>query len=111
MRLIRDDELIMAIANWQQTLKPGWSPVNDTDTVIYNTLEEVAGLIETQPTANDVEAVVRELESKIELSRGLSKDEDNAEGMFTISELFYRKGLKEAVDIVKRGGRNEDSGR
>ena len=66
----------------------------------------LANLIDMQPTAYDVDVVVRELESKIELSRGLSKDEDNAEGMFTISELFYRKGLKEAIEIV-RGGRNE----
>ena len=63
--------------------------------------------IEEAPTAFDAEAVVRELDSKIELSREPSKDEDNAEGMFAISELFYRKGLKEAIDIVKRGGRNE----
>lgn len=97
MRLIRDDELIMAIANWQQTLKPGWSPVNDTDTVLYNTLEEVAELIESQPTAYDVEAVVRELEG-------------NAEGFFVRNGEFIKTiPLETAIEIVKRGGRNDSA--
>lgn len=48
--MIDEKKLIMAIANWQMTLKPGWSSANDTDTVTYNTLEEVVGLIEDQPT-------------------------------------------------------------
>ena len=50
--MIDEKKLIMAIANWQQTLKPGWSSANDTDTVICNTLEEVVGLIESQPPAD-----------------------------------------------------------
>lgn len=49
---ISRQKLIMAIANWQNTLMPGWSSANDTDTVIYNTLEEVVGLIESQPPAD-----------------------------------------------------------
>ena len=93
--MIDEKKLIMAIANWQQTLKPGWSPANDTDTVIYNTLEEVVGLIESQPTAHDVEAVVRELEG-------------NAEGFFVRNGEFIKTiPLETAIEIVKRGGRNE----
>ena len=50
--MIDEKKLIMAIANWQMTLMPGWSSANDTDTVIHNTLEEVIGLIESQPPAD-----------------------------------------------------------
>ena len=92
--MIDEKKLIMDIANWQQTLKPGWSPANDTDTVIYNTLEEVAGLIESQPTAYDVEAVVRELEK-------------NKRGFFILDGVTVRTiPLDKAIRIV-RGGRNE----
>lgn len=50
--MIDEKKLIMAIANWQNTLMPGWSSANDTDTVIYNTLEEMIGLIKSQPPAD-----------------------------------------------------------
>ena len=50
--MISRQKLIMAIANWQMTLMPGWSSANDTDTVIHNTLEELIGLIESQPPAD-----------------------------------------------------------
>lgn len=52
-RLIKDSELIMAIANWQQTLMPGWSSPDDADSIIYETLEEVCKLIESQPPADN----------------------------------------------------------
>ena len=108
MRLIRDDELIMAIANWQQTLKPSWSPVNDTDTVIYNTLEEVAGLIESQPTAYDVDAVVRELEEKIRFYENRERRQmESRLGMAACHTNGVQQGIKFAISIVKRGGRNE----
>lgn len=47
---INKDRLIMAIANWQMTLKPSWK--SQADTVIYNTLEEVCELINQQPTSD-----------------------------------------------------------
>lgn len=52
-RLIKDNELIMAIANWQQTLMPGWNSPDDADSIIYETLEEVCRLIESQPPADN----------------------------------------------------------
>lgn len=52
MSMIDGDMLIMAIEKWQTTLMPGWSSANDTDTVIYNTLEEMIGLVESQPPAD-----------------------------------------------------------
>lgn len=52
-RLIKDSELIMAIANWQQTLMPGWNSPDDADSIIYETLEEVCKLIESQPPADN----------------------------------------------------------
>ena len=59
--MIDEKKLIMAIANWQMTLMPGWSSANDTDTVIHNTLEEVIGLIESQPPADQWIPCSREL--------------------------------------------------
>ena len=105
--MIDEKKLIMAIANWQQTLKPGWSPANDTDTVIYNTLEEVAGLIESQPTAYDVEAVVRELKAESELySCEAEADMDNGWEYLSNRKYGISAGLQKAIEIA-RGGRNE----
>lgn len=51
--------------------------------------------VKNQPTAYDVEAVVRELE-------------DNAEGFFVRNGEFIKTiPLETAIEIVKRGGRNE----
>ena len=53
------------------------------------------GLIDEQPTAYEVDAVVRELEG-------------NAEGFFVRNGEFIKTiPLETAIEIVKRGGRNE----
>ena len=66
--MIDENKLIIAIANWQMTLNPGWSSANDTDTVTYNTLEEVVGLIDDQPTIQpqgiDKDRLIEELEER-----------------------------------------------
>ena len=93
MRLIDADKLIMAIANWQQTLMPGWEAPNDADTIVYKTLEEVCKLIGDRPTAYDVEAVVRELEEVFKRYYGKA--------------VWKNQYLTQKVIEIVRGGRNE----
>ena len=62
---------------------------------------EVASLIGTQPTAYDVEAVVRELEAEYEWAA------DTFHGHNGLHELGQLKAYDNAIRIVKRGGRNE----
>lgn len=60
-------------------------------------MEECMEVINEQPTAYDVEAVVRELEDAKFVF--YTEDDKEASG--------YNDGLNEAIEIVRRGGRNE----
>lgn len=68
--MIDEKKLIMAIANWQMGLKLSWK--SQADTVIYNILEEVVGLIEEQPTIQpqgiDKDRLIEEME-KLKLNK------------------------------------------
>ena len=58
---------------------------------------DVVNMINHQPTAYDVEAVVRELESFKYTADELSIEWESG----------YNIGLGDAIEAVKRGGRNE----
>ena len=58
-------------------------------------------MIDAQPTAYDVDAVVRELEAEYEWTA------DTFHGHNGLHELGQLKAYDHAIRIVKRGGRNE----
>ena len=94
--MIDENKLIIAIANWQMTLNPGWSSANDTDTVTYNTLEEVVGLIDDQPTIQpqgiDKDRLIEELDKLIK----------PVEHLDIKTKLAYNKGVMDAQVIINQ---------
>lgn len=64
--------------------------------------------VEDSPTAYDVEAVVRELEAKSTFyAHEAEGDKDMGYEYLTIRKYGISDGLDIAIEIVKRGGRNE----
>lgn len=89
-RLIRDTELIEAMT---ELLAKKCKDMELAGNII--------GLISTQPTAYDVDAVVRELEA--ERKSAYDKFEKYTMPSFWREAYAYA----DAIEIVKRGGRNE----
>lgn len=72
------------------------------------TLSDLRKIIEEQPTAYDVEKVVEELEEELKLA-----DDEKArcikENPMQFDEAKgYARGMACAIEIVKRGGRDEE---
>lgn len=104
MRLIDADAVItvfekLAKDKWNQNVAPAsWA----------DAYESLAEDIDSQPTAYSVEAVVRELEDAIKMHarHQLKCEEKGCE--FTANRHEHKiRGLEEAIEIVKRGGRND----
>ena len=85
MRLIDADALIKRFE--------GLRDENETHSISYNALYEV---LVQQPTAYDVDAVVKELEEESDFFGG--------EPMGSLQKAYYCKGIDKAIDIVKAGG-------
>lgn len=93
-RLIRDTDLLAVIETWKKDLFP-----NDDveDVAVYNVLCRMEDIINDTDEAYSAKAVVRELEEE----RNGAKEEvgDYMNGM----AVAYER----AIEIVKRGGRND----
>ena len=87
-RLIDADELINGIEEWRSAL----ICTQYADAIIDGTLSMIENTINQMPTAYSVEAVVRELE-------------EQRNGEFT--DEYTKFCFGKAIEIVKRGGRNE----
>lgn len=65
-------------------------------------------LVDSQPTAFDVEKVVEQLNKELELADE-EKRRCTIENMLQFDEVKgYARGMACAIEIVKRGGRDED---
>lgn len=97
-RLIKDTDIIAALEKWEAKIPPFRTMPHHQDIVnaaIRDIFKKAVEIIESQPTAYDVEAVVRELE-------------ENQEGFFIRGHMFVRTiPLEKAIEIVRRGGRDE----
>ena len=70
--------------------------------------EQVDEIVDAIPTAYDVEAVVRELEEKIEHHwEQANYCYDNELYIANSEHLGKCEAFRDAIEIVKRGGRNE----
>lgn len=88
--MIDEKELIMEIANWQESLVPH----NDTqDKIIWDTLESVIKTISSQPTVYDVDNVVERLKEKV-------KEVSNEDGIMTYEADIHRDGIIAGIDIA-----------
>lgn len=96
---ISRQKLMEDIKKWQTEAEPEEARVMD----------DIICLIEDQPTAYDVEAVVRELEAKSELySCEAEADMDNGWEYLSNRKYGISAGLQKAIEIV-RGGRNDSN--
>lgn len=102
MRLIDTDALIEELNTWAMQCK---------SIAEISILGAVVSMIENQPTAYDVDKVVEELEEEKEYS--CADFEDYVFAYELDSHLdseyddYFNKGLGRAIDIVKRGGRDD----
>ena len=99
MRLIDADEVIEELDGYSLSLEV--NPSMTTGDIIKKSVEICNAyfmkVINERPTAYDVEAVVRELEG-------------DAEGFFVRNGEFIKTiPLETAIEIVKRGGRNDSN--
>ena len=96
--MIDEKKLIETIKKWQKEAEPEEAQVMD----------DIICLIADLPTAYDVEAVVRELEEKIKHhSERANYCHDNELYIAESEHVGKCEAFIEAIEIVKRGGRDE----
>lgn len=104
MRLIDAELLMRKCEKW---LKPK-APDEDEMVSLTNIAVSMLMEIEEQPTAFDVEKVVKQLEEESEQSyvdfESYAKEHNIGSGF----NDWHYKGLNRAIEIVKQGGRDEE---
>lgn len=103
MRLIDADLLMRKCEKWLKPKAPDEDEMVSVADIAVSTLME----IEEQPTAFDVEKVVKLLEEELKLA-----DDEKARCIKENPVQFdsakgYAHGIAVAIEIVKRGGRDE----
>lgn len=71
-------------------------------------LAELREVIENQPTAFEVEKVVKQLEEEREQSDVGFRSYVEKHGMDGEYDDWFCEGMKRAIEIIKRGGRDEE---
>ena len=104
MRLIDADLLMRKCEKWLKPKAPDEDEMVSVADIAVSTLME----IEEQPTAFDVEKVVKLLEEELKLA-----DDEKARCIKENPIQFdsakgYAHGIAVAIEIVKRGGRDEE---
>lgn len=104
-RLIDADKLILHLNDYALQEAPFGYNDSKCQKEIYETIQECMKAVEEQPTAFDVEKVVRELRNlkmRYYLTVANTGDTDNNYAYMNIANA-----IDNAIDIVKRGERNE----
>ncbi|MFR2142098.1 MAG: hypothetical protein ACLS5L_07640 [Faecalimonas sp.] len=104
-RLIDADKLILHLNDYALQEAPFGYNDSKCQKEIYETIQECMKAVEEQPTAFDVEKVVRELRNlkmRYYLTVANTGDTDNDYAYMNIANA-----IDNAIDIVKRGERNE----
>jgi len=103
-RLIDADLLMRKCEKWLKPKAPDEDEMVSVADIAVSTLME----IEEQPTAFDVEKVVEQLNKELELADE-EKRRCTIENMLQFDEVKgYARGMACAIELVKRGGRDED---
>nr|DAQ38131.1 MAG TPA: hypothetical protein [Caudoviricetes sp.] len=103
MRLIDADLLIRRCEKW---LKP--KPDEDEMVSLADIAVSMLMEIEEQPTAFNVEKVVKQLEEELKLADDEKSRCIKENPMQFDSAKGYAHGIAVAIEIVKRGGRDEE---
>lgn len=104
-RLIDADKLIFYLNDYALQEAPFRRNDSKNQKEIYETIQECMKAVEEQPTAFDVEKVVRELRNlkmRYYLTVANTGDTDNDYAYMNIANA-----IDNAIDIVKRGERDE----
>lgn len=98
-RLIDADSLL-------KKLGETWNIPSDWDGDIDETCETAFDVIENQPTAFDVEAVVKELEEQAKQYHRREKNCEDKNITVQLSKKFFGKACsyEHAIEIVRKGG-------
>lgn len=103
-RLIDADLLMRKCEKWLKPKAPDEDEMVSVADIAVSTLME----IEEQPTAFDVEKVIEQLNKELELADE-EKRRCTIENMLQFDEAKgYARGMACAIEIVKRGGRDEE---
>lgn len=104
-RLIDADKLILHLNNYALQEAPFGRNDGKNQKEIYDTIQECMKAVEEQPTAFDVENVVKELgELKMRYYLTIANTGDADKDC---AYLNTANAIDEAIEIVKRGGRDE----
>lgn len=104
-RLIDADKLILHLNDYALQEAPFGYNDSKCQKEIYETIQECMKAVEEQPTAFDVEKVVRELRNlkmRYYITVANTGDTDNDYAYMNIANA-----IDNAIDIVKRGERDE----
>ena len=96
-RLIDADKLMLHLNDYALQEAPFGRNDSKNQKEIYETIKECMKAVEEQPTAFDVEKVIEQLNELLE-----EKTTDSGDDWYTA------ECLSKAIEIVKRGGRDED---
>lgn len=105
MKLIDADELILHLNDYalqEATFMHGGYGGK------YDAIQECIKAVEEQPTAFDVEKVIAELEEELKLADDEKARCIKENPMQFDSAKGYASGIAVAIEIVKRGGRDEE---
>lgn len=105
-RLIDADKSILHLNDYALQEAPFGRNDSENQKEIYETIQECMKAVEEQPTAFDVEKVVKELEDlkmRYFLTLANTGDADKDCAYFNTANA-----IDTAIEIVKRGGRDEE---
>lgn len=111
MRLIDADKLILHLNDYALQEAPFGRNDSENQKEIYETIQECMKAVEEQPTAFDAEKVIEEFENLREVELHMCDElvDGDAESQHNdgVSQGRYEAFI-EAIEIVKRGGRDEE---
>lgn len=106
-RLIDADKLMLHLNDYALQEAPFGRNDSKNQKEIYETIKECMKAVEEQPTAFDVEKVIEQLNKELELADE-EKRRCTIENMLQFDEAKgYARGMACAIEIVKRGGRDD----
>ncbi len=109
-RLIDADKLILHLNEYALQEAPFGCNDSENQKEIYETIQECIKAVEEQPTAYDTNKVIKRIEFIKENGACAREDCGHCKYFMTCwdGEMSDRLAIDKAIEIVKRGGRDEE---
>ena len=107
MRLIDADKLVLHLNDYALQEAPFGRNDGKNQKEIYETIKECMKAVEEQPTAFDVENIIKQLEEERDYSYEDYENYAEKHDMDVECDDLFCRGLDRAIEIVKRGGVDE----